>query len=98
MLGMPAYRLTLPESSGCPWIVLKHSHSANNLKNWGENRNLMEMIHLLMVLGMPDHHPTIPVWFGCTQMVPKGSHTRGNSKMVKKSTVSDKTVPMLFYI
>ena len=55
VLGMPAHHL---------WMVPKHSHGANNMKNGeklSENRNLIEMTHLLMVLGMPDHHPTLPV-------------------------------------
>jgi len=49
VLGMPAHHL---------WMV------PNNMKNCeklSENRNLIEITHLLMVLGMPDHHPTLPV-------------------------------------
>ncbi len=55
VLGMPAHHL---------WMVPKHSRGANNMKNCeklSENRNLIEITHLLMVLGMPDHHPTLPV-------------------------------------
>jgi len=42
----------------------KHSRGANNMINCeklSENRNLIEMTCLLMVLGMPDHQSTLPV-------------------------------------
>ena len=87
MLGIPAHHLTLLGLFGCPWMVPKHSRGVNNLKNCeklSENRNLIEMTHLLIVLSMPDHRPTLDVWFGCPQTGPKGSRTAGNSKNFEK--------------
>jgi hypothetical protein len=83
MLGMPVHHLILTISFGCPWIVPEHSHGANNSKNCeklSENRKLIEMTYILMVLGMPDHYPSLPVWFGCQQAAPKGIRAAGNSK------------------
>src|SRR5260370_35794601 len=78
MLGMAEYQL---------WMVPKHSCGANNVKTakkLSENRNLIEMTHLLMVLGMPDHHIALHVRFGCPQTVAKGSHAAEKLKIYEK--------------